>query len=200
MLQTQSESLIKIKEFIWNKVGFTPTELQKPILYSDKRYILVAGGEQAGKSMIASKYLLSRVFETEGAGLYWLVAADYERTRAEYEYLVQDFATLGVLKKASKRVDPARIELADGTIIETKSAKDPRTLAMKAPDGIIGCEASQLDLQTFFRLRGRTAPKKGWLFLSGTFSPKFGGKPPYGLPSPLGGSGPFSGGLLFGGS
>ena len=138
MLQTNQNNLTKIKEFIWNKVDFEPTELQKPILYSDKRYILVAGGEQAGKSMIASKYLLSRIFETEGAGLYWLVAADYERTRAEYEYLVQDFATLGVLKKASKRVDPARIELADGTVIETKSAKDPRTLAMRAPDGIIG--------------------------------------------------------------
>ena len=177
MLQTPSNKLTKIKEFIWDKVDFTPTELQKPILYSDKRYILVAGGEQAGKSMIASKYLLSRVFETEGAGLYWLVAADYERTRAEYEYLVQDFATLGVLKKASKRVDPARIELADGTVIETKSAKDPRTLAMKAPDGIIGCEASQLDLETFFRLRGRTAPKRGWLFLSGTFEGSLGWYP-----------------------
>ena len=177
MLQTIQNNLTKIKEFIWNKVDFEPTELQKPILYSDKRYILVAGGEQAGKSMIASKYLLSRIFETEGAGLYWLVAADYERTRAEYEYLVQDFATLGVLKKASKRVDPARIELADGTVIETKSAKDPRTLAMRAPDGIIGCEASQLDLDTFFRLRGRTAPKKGWLFLSGTFEGSLGWYP-----------------------
>ena len=141
----------EITDFVYETVDFSPTLLQKPILSSRKRFILVAGGEQAGKSMVASKYLLSRFLDNDQPGLYWLVAADYERTRAEFEYLVQDFATLGLLDTASKRVDPGRIVLADGTRIETKSAKDPRTLAMRAPDGIIGCEASQLDLETFHR-------------------------------------------------
>ncbi len=127
--------------------------------------------------MVASKYLLGRFLETDGEGLFWLVAADYERTRAEFEYLVQDFATLGLLKESTKRVDPGRIILADGTRIETKSAKDPRTLAMRAPNGIIGCEASQLDLETFHRLRGRCAPKKGWMFLAGTFEGSLGWYP-----------------------
>lgn len=127
--------------------------------------------------MIASKYLLSRFLETDEPGLYWLVAADYERTRAEFEYLVQDFASLGVLASVTKRVDPGNIVLADGTRIETKSAKDPRTLAMKAPNGIIGCEASQLDLDSFHRLRGRVAPKRGWLFLAGTFEGSLGWYP-----------------------
>ena len=148
-----------------------------PILSARKRFILVAGGEQAGKSMIASKYLLSRFLEINEPGLYWLVAADYERTRAEFEYLVDDFAALGVLAESTKRVDPGRIVLADGTRIETKSAKDPRTLAMRAPDGIVGCEASQLDLETFYRMRGRCAPKRGWLFLSGTFEGSLGWYP-----------------------
>ena len=164
-------------DFLFDKVNFTATDAQKPILYTDKRFVLVAGGEQAGKSMIASKFLLSKWPELEGPGLYWLVAADYERTRAEFEYLVEDFAALGVLKKASKRVDPGRIELADGTVIETKSAKDPRTLAMRAPNGIIGCEASQLDLETFNRIRGRCAPKKAWMFLAGTFEGSLGWYP-----------------------
>ena len=166
-----------LENYLYNKVDFSPTQEQKVILDSDKRFILVAGGEQAGKSMIASKFLLKKTFETEGAGLYWLVAADYGRTRAEFEYLVSDFAQLGILKKASKRVDPGRIELADGTVIETKSAKDPRTLAMKAPNGIIGCEASQLDLESFYRLRGRCAPRKAWLFLAGTFESSLGWYP-----------------------
>ncbi len=166
-----------LENYLYNKVDFSPTQEQKVILDSDKRFILVAGGEQAGKSMIASKFLLKKAFETEEAGLYWLVAADYERTRAEFEYLVSDFAQLGILKKASKRVDPGRIELADGTVIETKSAKDPRTLAMKAPNGIIGCEASQLDLESFYRLRGRCAPRKAWLFLAGTFESSLGWYP-----------------------
>ena len=167
----------KLREHLYEKVGFTPTDEQLPILESPYRFNLVAGGEQAGKSMVASKYLLGRFMETEEPGLYWLVAADYERTRAEFEYLVQDFATLGILKQASKRVDPGYIVLADGTRIETKSAKDPRTLAMRAPHGILGCEASQLDMETFFRLRGRCAPKRGWMFLAGTFEGSLGWYP-----------------------
>lgn len=167
----------ELEDYLYKKVNFDPTAEQKVILDSDKRFVLVAGGEQAGKSMIASKFLLKKAFETEEKGLYWLVAADYERTRAEFEYLVSDFAQLGILKKASKRVDPGRIELADGTVIETKSAKDPRTLAMKAPNGIIGCEASQLDLESFYRLRGRCAPRKAWLFLAGTFESSLGWYP-----------------------
>ena len=166
-----------ITEYLFSKLEFEPTEKQKPILESRKRFILVAGGEQAGKSMVASKYLVSRFLENEEPGLYWLVAADYERTRAEFDYLVQDFATLGILGEVTKRVDPGRIVLADGTRIETKSAKDPRTLAMRAPNGIIGCEASQLDLETFHRLRGRCAPKRGWLFLGGTFEGSLGWYP-----------------------
>ena len=167
----------KLRDYLYDKVGFTPTDEQVAILESPYRFNLVAGGEQAGKSMVASKYLLGRFMETEEPGLYWLVAADYERTRAEFEYLVQDFATLGILKQASKRVAPGYIVLADGTRIETKSAKDPRTLAMRAPHGILGCEASQLDMETFFRLRGRCAPKRGWMFLAGTFEGSLGWYP-----------------------
>ena len=163
--------------YLYDKVGFVPTREQAVILNSQHRFNLVAGGEQAGKSMIASKYLLARFLETQGKGLFWLVAADYERTRAEFTYLAEDFEKLGMIKDISKRVDPGHITLADGTLIETKSAKDPRTLAMKAPDGIIGCEASQLDMETFFRLRGRCAPKRAWMFLGGTFEGSLGWYP-----------------------
>ena len=173
MVQTAPDVL----EYIYEKVDFAPTDAQLPIINSRKRFILVAGGEQAGKSLVASKYLLARLLEINDKGLYWLVAADYERTRAEFEYLVEDFSSLGVLSESTKRVDPGRIVLADGTRIETKSAKDPRTLAMRAPDGIIGCEASQLDIQTFYRMRGRCAPKRGWMFLSGTFEGSLGWYP-----------------------
>ena len=169
--------MVSIASAVFDLVDFEPTDLQKRILNSDKRFILVAGGEQAGKSMVASKFLLQKFLTDESPGLYWLVAADYERTRAEFEYLSQDFAKIGILAEVSKRVDPGRIVLADGTRIETKSAKDPRTLAMRAPNGILGCEASQLDLETFYRLRGRCAPKAGWLFLGGTFESSLGWYP-----------------------
>ena len=166
-----------LTSYLYSRVDFKPTPAQEIILASPYRFNLVAGGEQAGKSLIAAKYLLARFLETEGRGLYWLVAADYERTRAEFTCLAEDFEKLGVLKEISKRVDPGHITLVDGTVIETKSAKDPRTLAMRAPDGILGCEASQLDIETFFRLRGRCAPKRGWMFLAGTFEGSLGWYP-----------------------
>jgi len=56
MIQTASS----VTDFIYEKVGFKPTKAQLPLLNSRKRFTLVAGGEQAGKSMVASKYLLAR--------------------------------------------------------------------------------------------------------------------------------------------
>ena len=176
MVTTVTE-LPQYVQTLYETVGYKPTPAQEEVVSSRKRYIVVAGGEQAGKSVVAAKYLLARFAETEDPGLYWLVAADYERTRAEFEYLVEDFGKLGVLKEATKRVDPGRIILFDGTRIETKSGKDPRTLAMRAPNGILGCEASQLDLETYHRLRSRLAPRRGWLFMSGTMEGSLGWYP-----------------------
>ena len=66
-----------VAEKLYDLVDFHPTELQNKILDSNKRFILVAGGEQAGKSMVASKFLLQKFMRDESPGLYWLVAADY---------------------------------------------------------------------------------------------------------------------------
>ena len=155
-----------------------PNEHQWEILQSEKRFLLVSGGEQAGKSLTASKFLVRKAFEDDEDNLlYWLVAADYDRTRAEFDYIAEHFAALGFLAEVSKRVDPGRITLKDGTRIETKSAKDPRTLAMRAPHGIVACEASQLDLETFHRLSSRLGPRRGWLFMSGTLEGSLGWYP-----------------------
>lgn len=155
-------------------LGFKPTRGQEPVIDSRRRFTLITGGEQAGKSMVAAQYLLERMRETEGKGLYWLVAADYDRTSREFEYLTESFEKLGWLQKATKRVDPGEMILVDGTVIKTKSAKDPRTLAQEAPNGILLCEAGVVDLETYWRCRGRTAPKRGWLFMIGTMEGSIG--------------------------
>ena len=157
---------------------------QAKILNCGKRFVQVAGGEQSGKSKAASKWLLQNfpadLVKNEGSRdplLYWLVADDYDGTRREFEYIVEDFTALFGASNihASKVVNPGYIEIkvpnerGMGIRIETKSAADPRKLRMQAPNGIIGCEASQLDLETFNRIMGRVAPKRGWVFLSGSF-------------------------------
>ena len=44
----------KFADVLYEKIGFSPTKLQKDILSSRKRFVFVAGGEQAGKSMVAA--------------------------------------------------------------------------------------------------------------------------------------------------
>ena len=43
-----------VVDYLFEKVEFEPTPLQRGILEWRKRYVLVSGGEQAGKSMVAS--------------------------------------------------------------------------------------------------------------------------------------------------
>jgi hypothetical protein len=162
----------------FNRLGFEPYPEQRDILASDARFIGVTGGEQGGKSYVAAKYLISRLPEASDKGdVYWLVASDYNSNRREFDYLVQDLATLGYLHTASKRVDPGEIVLSTGAVIRTKSATDPRSLAMEAPVGILLNEAARVDQETYWRCRGRTAPKRGWLFMSGTLEGSLGWYP-----------------------
>ena len=180
---------------LYEETGVFPTPEQARILMSDKRFVLVAGGEQAGKSVVASLFLVQKYLEltpdrpaegTRGArgrrirvrpALYWLVGATYGETQREFQYLVEWFGALGLLAVATKRCDPGRIVLWDGTRIETKSGVDHRTRSQESPDGIIGCEASQLDSTVFSRMRGRVTARNGWLFLAGTFESSVGWYP-----------------------
>ena len=43
--------------------------------------------------------------------------------------------------------------------------------------GILGCEASQIDLESYLRLVARTAPHRAWLFLTGTMESSMGWYP-----------------------
>ena len=79
---------------IATETGVLPTTEQAEILVSDRRFVLVAGGEQAGKSVVASLFLIRKYLElnatpsadrhistpnredsaeTQRPALYWLV-------------------------------------------------------------------------------------------------------------------------------
>ena len=161
-------------DHVLSKIGMVPSPEQEEILKCQNREILVAGGERAGKSKVSSDFLTTRLFYGR---LYWLVAADYNRTRAEFDYICQNLDKLGINYVATKQVDPGEINIAGGFRIVTKSAGDPRKLAMEAPDGVVVCEASQVDYETYLRLRGRIAEKRGWLLMSGTFESSLGWYP-----------------------
>lgn len=170
------------RDWLFEQVKFKPTKEQLEILNHPARVKLVAGGERAGKSRLGAMYCFkeivnSLISKTSTKPVFWLVAADYERTRAEFEYLTELLVKAGLARKLTKRVDPGQIECVGGVVIRTKSASDYRSLAMEAPEGIVCCEASQIDYESFLRLRGRVAEKRGWLLLEGTFEGSFGWYP-----------------------
>lgn len=151
---------------------------QWDIIKAPYRFVLMAGGEQSGKShcsagKVVVDYLSVPPVTERGKKapprLYWLVGASYGETEREFTYLGDWLGEMGLVSEQSKRVDPGIIRLIDGTRIVTKSAQDIRTLSKEAPNGIVACEASQLDMAVFERLRTRATPKKAWIFLAGTF-------------------------------
>ena len=160
--------LAEDRKAILNTIGFDTWPEQDEILNHKARIKLVAGGERAGKSFLGALSIISRLDEFEADDIVWLVARDYERTRAEWNYLSEILTKLGFLIKQTKRIDPGEMTVACGTsykpgvfTIKSKSAQDHRSLAMEAPRMVVACEASQIDYESFLRLRGRIAEKRG---------------------------------------
>ena len=174
------------RQVLFDKMGFIPSLEQNDIINDPSRYKLVAGGVRAGKSRLASVYLVHKILESfandtaKPGDVYWLVAADYERTRAEFSYISQDLAKLSLLGDVTKPINPGTITVSGMNppiLIKTKSASDYKTLAMESPKGIVACEASQIDLESFWRLQERLVESRGWLLLEGTFESSLGWYP-----------------------
>ena len=165
-----------VQDELFRILGFVPTEAQVPILRDGARNKIVAGGWRGGKSAVAAKYLDSRIaYDLLGRkkkdGLYWLLGNDYAATEAEWNYLVDDFTKLELLAKPpTKNIDPGELCIQPNIQIITKSARYPEKIATTAPDGILICEADQIeDYDVFIRARARVSEKRGWLYMSGTF-------------------------------
>jgi len=163
----------------WARIGFEPNAAQRPILLDEHDLVQGAGGWRAGKSRLAASGKLMGEMLT--GNLFWLVGAKYEMTRPEFDYVSQDVAKLypnGVKTRQVQihgpREGPCYINISNEILIETKSADDPRTLAGKAPDGVVICEAGQVLWDTVERCLGRVLEKRGWVFAIGTFEESVG--------------------------
>jgi hypothetical protein len=182
---------------VFQQIGFSPHPAQEPILACRKRFVLVTGGGQAGKSVVASKKFLinwlqdkeryqrcyyPQACEGHADGircdptlLYWLVGADYAQCSEEWRYIQDDLFAMGLPVQSSNQIDSPgwiTVQLPDERRprlrIEVKTARDPTKIARAAPNGQIGCEAGQLEFQIYNRMRERASHRPGWLFLIGT--------------------------------
>lgn len=164
------------RETIMSELGYTPTVGQIPILGDDvSRKILVAGGERGGKSSVGAMKVQSSPHKWD---LVWLVGTTYDIPKAEFSYLIEWMDKLKQIKRLS---NPEKggwtMELLGGERFTIKSADDPRSLGQEAPTMILMCEAALCDYETYMRLSGRIAEKRGLLIMTGTFEGSLGWYP-----------------------
>jgi len=141
------------------------------ILNDGHKVILIKGGWRSGKSTLATAYLMTRFWEGER---YAIVGVDYELCKEEFVYIREWAEKLNILTYCRERErDQCILELSRGSglppaRIETKSAKYPRRIAAVPYDGMILCEAAQMDSEILEIAQGRTAQTDGWIILAGT--------------------------------
>ena len=151
----------------WLDIKLTPAQV--PIMETESRFPLIAGGNRSGKSFINALSLVVKLLTKKVGKLYWLIGNDYEGCEGEWGHLVEMLGKVGLIKDVSKRIDPGRILLDGDTEIWTKSARYPQKIATLPVDGILLCEAAQLDYDVFLRARIRVAETHGWVSMGGTF-------------------------------
>jgi len=154
------------RKLILEKIGFDPTPMQEPIIFDEHKTIFVTGGIQSGKSEVSAARLSTQYWLGK---LFWLIGLDYDQCRKEFEYLVRNFEKLGTVKDCHfPSRDQCRLVVAPDIVIETKSSKYPEKIAREPVDGIILCEAGQLNYDIYRRSKERLTTRDGWLFASGT--------------------------------
>lgn len=159
-----------------DRIGWHGHSIQQEILRCQRRKILVAGGERAGKSNISGIFGATR---TPYGKLFWIVGDDYETCRPEFNYWVEALIRMGAFLNPKRDISTPKVGQAvaitkTGQIIETKTAMDTRKLASKAPDGILMVEAARHDYDSYLKCVGRVAERRGWIMLSGTFEGSLG--------------------------
>lgn len=184
------------RDDIWRALQYEPTPAQREILEDPHKTQLVAGGFRGGKSQtagakgaLATVEFIALYGEVAAGKVAWLVGADYERCRAEFNYISEHLAQIYPGVKPTSRVDPGEIRVpvpgANGRVaghftIKTKSAADPTSLGMEGPVWIILCEAAHVSHDVFLRLLSRVSearskyPEFGFLHMEGTFEGSLG--------------------------
>lgn len=140
----------------------------------DPRFILIYGGERAGKSyntvaVLGKKLRPNRYREQR---VYWIIGPDYLSTRSEFQYLYDNYHALGLMKKANMPETPTQrwtMELGTNERWETRTSADVRKLASFTIWGALMVEANRQSPEVWPKVRGRLAPKRGWAIISGTY-------------------------------
>ncbi len=169
-------SIDKWIRLVWAALGYVPNVAQAEILrpwLDGLRFLLICGGERAGKSFTSVAGALARMGPTEDGEerTYWVVGPDYSQARAEFMYIHSALNKLGLVASCSMpeaKTVPWVLHTTYGASIETKTSSDVTKLASFSVHGVLMVEAAQQTQETWFKLRGRVSETRGWVILSGT--------------------------------
>lgn len=171
------------KELVWSYLsipqagihkasgGYKPAKIYRHAHFHPARTVMVNGGPRSGKSLMGSLDVLTW---TPHSDLIWIAADSYDLARQEFEYLLEGLLSLDwteprLISFPENKYQPCAVETIWGTLIETKSLKDPTTFVARAPDVVLVCEPGLTSLTSIHRANERLTTKRGKLLLPGTF-------------------------------
>jgi len=132
--------------------------------------VVVAGGEQAGKSLSAAQHAHAHWIVDP---IVWLVGERYEDAKPEYQAIVEMGERCGTIVKADRPESdpPWQAQYRNGHVIKALSSEDVTKLAREAPAGIVMCEPGRQTKEAFETLyrRAGIGDEPGWLLVAGTF-------------------------------
>jgi hypothetical protein len=145
------------------------------VLNSGASIIVPAAGEGSGKSLHGGLFLTAHtIYDLQwGTHLYWVVGADYEDARKDFEYYMDFAEQLDDIKERSipnNKDTQCVIITHSGHEIRTISSYDFTKIAREEPFGILGAEVSRWFPETFSRCEGRLLRNypHSWMFASGS--------------------------------
>lgn len=164
------------KDVVWAAMEFAPFPEQREALdwfhQSDSPFLLLCGGEGAGKSLTSAGSALPCM----GApGEYWVVGPDYLQARPEFLYMYEAIKRLDLLDgEPSMPQSPNSawsMKTKWGAEIRTRTSSDITKLASFKVKGSIMAEANQQVYEAWLKLLGRSMRNEGepgFVVLSGT--------------------------------
>jgi len=168
---------------IFEQVAYAPHGSQLPVHACESKVLLIAGGERAGKSRVSAAEVLSRVPWCYHSGNIAVVAQEYDETRAECEYLIEDLTLCGWLRGTPSQPKQGKWQWeSEGptgpiqfeTVSLNRSGVRELTGRGRAYDIVLMVEAGLIPYDAFIGALGRVSETRGMVILSGTLWDNYG--------------------------
>jgi hypothetical protein len=144
------------RDAVFRVINYQPHAEQLKFHDSEARFRVACCGRRFGKSTMAARDLIPRLFEPQKR--FWIVGPTYDLGEKEFR-IVWDDLIIGQALGKDKRVKKAYnkkqgnmfIQFPWQTVLEVRSADHPENLVGEALDGLIVAEAAKIRTDTWTR-------------------------------------------------